>query len=134
LHARSLKGADTSVEKEPYFAVLWSRWKIWKLEALEEIFNSDFIVKRPKRIVPDRLYDFGLGGHLTRYEILVKGDSLHAFLSPIRAVLFQKKPQTFTSDDVKLFQKISNLYPHKRWLPFLPEIERNVKWHLQKGH
>ena len=121
------------LEKEPYFAVLWSRWKVWNLEDLEETFRKEgFTVTRLKWIVPDVLYDLQIpfGGHLTRCEIRVDAETLHAFLSSIRAVLYQKTPKTFTSRDDKLYEMISIYYRSKRMLPFLPRVESGVKWRL----
>jgi len=118
------------LEEEPYFAVLWSRWKVWNLEELEETFRREFTVTRLKWIVPPKIYDFQFGGHLTRCEIRVDADSLHAFLSSIRAVLYQKTPKTFTSRDDKLYEMISIYYRSKRMLPFLPRVESGVKWRL----
>lgn len=117
-------------EEEPYYAVLWSRWKVWNVEELEEIFRKEgFNVTRSRWIVPERFYDWQFGGHLTRYETRVDADSLHALLSSIRAVLYQKTPQTFTRRDDKLYDMTRMVYyPYRRLLPFLPFVEKGVKW------
>lgn len=121
-------------EEEPYFAVLWTRWEVLNLEDLEEAFRKEgFTVTRPRWIVPDEFYDISIpfGAALTRYEIRVNADSLHAFLSSIRAVLYQKEPQTFTRRDDKLYEVTHEIYYRsKRFLPFLPMVEKGVKWRL----
>jgi hypothetical protein len=120
-------------EAEPYFAVLWSRWKVWNLEDLEETFRKEFTVTRMRWIIPDSSYDFQFGGHLTRYEIRVDADSLHALLSSVRAVLYQKTPQSFTAQDDKLYGMISEIYYcWKRMLPFLQNVELGKKWRLHR--
>jgi hypothetical protein len=58
-----------------------------------------------------------IGGHLLRDQLLVKADSLSAYLSPVRAVLFQKKLETFTERDQNLRDIICELYPHNRRFP-----------------
>ncbi|MFB0543640.1 MAG: hypothetical protein ACETVR_02550 [Candidatus Bathyarchaeia archaeon] len=116
------------VREEPYYAVLWTRWRIRDLEELEKMFGVDFLVTRPNWVVPERLYDWILGGHFTRYELWVKADSLHALLYSIRAVLYQKEAQPFTSRDHRLFELISMVYAAKRMLPFFPKVEKGVKW------
>lgn len=53
-----------------------------------------------------------------RDEILVKADTLTAFLSGFRAVIFQKKPKPFTKNDLELRRRIWEIYPHDRATPF----------------
>jgi len=120
------------IEEESYFAVFWTRWKVLDVIELEEVFRKEgFAVSRPKWIVPDPFYDFELGGHLTRYEIRVVADSLHALLSSVRAVLFQQNPRTFTLRDDKLYDIVHKVYyRNRRMLPFLPRVEEGIKWRL----
>lgn len=125
-----IKMSFMPVKEEPYYAVFWTRWKVRNLEELEKIFGVNFLVTRPNWVVPNRLFDWLLGGHFTRYEIWVKADSLHALLSSIRAVLYQKEGQPFTLRDHRLFEMISIVYAAKRMLPFLPRVEKGVKWRL----
>jgi hypothetical protein len=46
-------------------------------------------------------------------ELLYQADSLFAPIAPRRAVLFQKEPQLFTSDDLALKEIVLTLYPTK---------------------
>lgn len=50
-------------------------------------------------------------------EFEVKADSLYAFLSPLRAILFQKVKKPFTSKDLKLRERIFDFYPRTRPTP-----------------
>jgi hypothetical protein len=53
----------------------------------------------------------------TRKEYLVKADTLSAFISTFRAILFQKEQALFTARDMKLRQEILDLYPRRSATP-----------------
>jgi len=53
-----------------------------------------------------------------REELKVAADTLKAFLSPKRAVLFQSKTARFTERDMELRRRILELYPRGRITPF----------------
>lgn len=53
-----------------------------------------------------------------RWEILVKADTLSAFLSAWRAILFQKVWAPFTRRDIELRKIVLSLYPRNRSTPF----------------
>jgi len=118
--------------EEPYYGVLWTRWRLWTPEQLEGIFGAEFLVTHYDWPVPPKAYDFHFGGSLTRYEIRVKADTLHALLSSIRAVLYQKEPEPFTERDERLYVMILSIYRNKRKLPFLPKVEEGVKWRMHQ--
>ena len=46
-------------------------------------------------------------------ELLYQADSLFVAIAPRRAVLFQKEPHPFTSDDLALKEIVLTLYPTK---------------------
>ena len=52
-----------------------------------------------------------------REEMKVAADTLKAFLSPKRAVLFQSKTAQFTERDMELRRRILELYPRDRITP-----------------
>lgn len=52
-----------------------------------------------------------------RAEIKVRADTLSAYLSPSRVILFQKEPAPFTAKDMELREKILELYPRNRPTP-----------------
>jgi len=118
--------------EEPYFAVFWSRWSVWDPIELEKAFGEDYSVERRKWIIPDPMFDFRIGsGYLTRYEIIVRADTLNALLSPVRAVLYQQEPREFTLHDNNLYERIQDFYRLKRLLPFLPRVEIGARWRLR---
>jgi hypothetical protein len=59
--------------------------------------------------------------HLHLYnlrELKLKADTLNAFISLTRAVLFQKECAPFTPRDMELRKKIFEIYPRNRPTPF----------------
>lgn len=102
---------------EPYHYVRW-RWRR-KHDPIKlvERFKGDFDVTLPVlRRKGDKLDVSLFIGH--RREILVKADTLSAFLSAWRAVLFQKVWAPFTRRDMELREIILSLYPFNRPTPF----------------
>jgi len=55
-----------------------------------------------------------------REELTVEADTLAANLAPKRAVLYQRNPAPFTSDDLRLREELFRFYPYRRptFLPF----------------
>jgi len=53
-----------------------------------------------------------------RDEILVKADTVGAYISKVRAVLFQRERAPFTSRDLELRRRLLELYPRDRPSPF----------------
>jgi len=53
-----------------------------------------------------------------RDEILVKADTLGAYISRVRAVLFQRDRAPFTSRDMELRRRLLEVYPRDRPSPF----------------
>ncbi len=65
------------------------------------MFEGDFDLTFNPRENMDDTYDLSLfRGH--RWEILLKADTLSAFLSTSRAILFQKGRHPFTKKDMEL--------------------------------
>jgi len=59
--------------------------------------------------------------HLHLYnlrELKLKADTLNAFISLHRAVLFQKDKAPFTHNDMELRRRILEIYPRNRPTPF----------------
>lgn len=70
--------------------------------------------------------------HLHLYnlrELKLKADTLNAFISLTRAILFQKERAPFTPRDMELRKRILEIYPRNRPTPFLindePKFEVN---------
>jgi hypothetical protein len=64
-----------------------------------------------------------------REELKVSSNTLTAMLSAFRAVLYQKEAASFTERDMKLREKVLELYPRKRSTPFpIPLISIEPKF------
>jgi len=48
----------------------------------------------------------------------VKADTLRVYLSPTKALLFQKEKKSFTQRDLRLRENIFSVYPRSRSTPF----------------
>ncbi len=98
-----------------YHYVRYTWWKDIDLEEAADIFNGTFHVKSKK--MPSDNREIALYRDY-REGLSVKADTLGAYLSPIRAVLYQKESALFTARDVDLRKRILELYPHDRPTPF----------------
>ena len=67
-----------------------------------------------------------------RDELKVHSDTLGAILSRFRAVLFQKESAPFTERDVRLRERILELYPRNRPTPFPWEYSAEPKFEVEK--
>jgi hypothetical protein len=81
-----------------------------KLEA------EGFTVKRSNAPVPT-MQEISIHRN-TRREILVKADTLGAFISTFRATLFQREAAPFTMRDLKLRERLLAVYQRDRSTPF----------------
>jgi len=107
-------------QDKPYDYVRFTWWHTHNPRELAEILKDTFTVTfyaRPGSLEEDRRYDLSpYKGQ--RWEILVKADTLSAFLSAWRAVLFQRERAPFTKRDMKLREMILKLYPRITPTPF----------------
>ena len=98
-----------------YHYVRYTWWKDIDLKEVASVLNGIFHIKPKKMPGDDReiaLYkDY-------REGLNVKADTLGVYLSPIRAVLYQRESAPFTARDVDLRERIIELYPHDRPTPF----------------
>lgn len=110
-----------SVFNRPLYIVRWTWSKNYDIKKLQKLLKQDFEVILPSRPVVNELFDIRIGGHLTRDEILIVADSTSAYLSPIRAVIFQKQAIELTSHDVMMIDKVLKLYPQNTSAPFFTQ-------------
>jgi len=103
-------------EPEPYYKVRYRWWTPFSLDEFIEKFNDKYDIRdkpdfsQPGRI--DILKD-------VRGEIRVKADTLHVFLTPYRAILFQKKNSPLTNKDEWLADYILKKYTHIKDTPLI---------------
>lgn len=67
-----------------------------------------------------------------RDELKVSADTLSAFLSRFRAVLYQKEAAPFTAKDMEFRNKIFELYPRNRPTPFPWMFSHEPKFEIAK--
>ena len=107
-------GNMTTMSK-PYRYVSFRWWNPVNLEKMATELRNDFKVKK----VTPPSNDMELVLHKDeRPEIWVTADTLTARLSIYRVILFQKVTAPFTNKDVKLRNKMLELYPRGTGTPF----------------
>ncbi|MFP3952019.1 MAG: hypothetical protein ACLFVP_07790 [Candidatus Bathyarchaeia archaeon] len=103
-------------EPEPYYKVRYRWWKPFDLDEFLERFEDKYDIReKPDYSQPGRIEIF----NEIRGEIRVKADTLHVFMTPYRAILFQKEMKPLTEIDKKLEDYILDKYTHIRDTPFI---------------
>ena len=116
-HSQAYKQIEM-FQPEPYHYVRFIWWRTHSIEKLVGSLKENFPMSfHPYEHEEEFKYDLSPHKGL-RWEILAKADTLAAFLSPIRAVLFQRVSTTFTKKDMELGRIVLSLYPHSRPSPF----------------
>jgi len=101
---------------QAYHYVRWRWWDRIDVDGLAEELSEEYEV----RAIPDYGWDLELTYHKEmRDRYLIKSDTLTVFLSIFRVVMTQKKPAPFTKRDVKLRERMLELFPEER-PTFLP--------------
>lgn len=100
---------------EAYHYVRFRWWTRLELEGVSEELAQRFEVKMTPR--PGAGHEVSLLKD-DRSELVVKSDTLLAYLSSFRAVMSQSSPAPFTPKDVELRERVLELYPRDRPTPF----------------
>lgn len=105
-------------QAEPYHYVRFVWWQGFSVDDLAKSLKGDFtpslhLYEDEKDFTYDLSFLKGL-----RWEIRVKADTLSAFLSPFRAVLFQRVAASFTRRDAELRRRVLSMYIRNRPTPF----------------
>ncbi len=96
---------------EQYYFIRYEWFQRVDLDALAKEMEEDFVVElRPMPTGPVDLspYKFDRDG------LKISADTLAVFTYPFKAVLFQREPAHFTSKDLKLRNRILELYPKNK--------------------
>lgn len=101
---------------EPYHHVRFNWLRTHDPVKLVQTLKSKFAVTPPRLEKEDRGEISPYAGQ--RWEVLVKADTLSAFLGATRAVLFQTERAPFTQRDMELRRAVFMLYPRDRSTPF----------------
>jgi len=114
---RVFKSPSTQHEEvEPYYMRRFRWWTPLDVEGFASEFNSRYeIMRRPNLVQRDRIEIF----IYSRREVWIKADTLHAFVTAYKAILFQKEGAPLTDKDLELKNLIFTKYIHKRETPFI---------------
>ena len=102
--------------RRKYTYVRYTWWRDVDVDELERRLSESFTV-RPLDLPGDTRYEIGIYKNV-RQETLVKADTLGAYVSRFRAVLFQRERAPFTRRDVELRRQLLETYPRDRPSPF----------------
>jgi hypothetical protein len=114
--------------KQPYHFVRFLWWGSVDLEKMEEEFEEYVEGWREPPETEN-------GRHIHIYnlrELKLKADTLQAYLSTQRAVLFQRERKPFTKRDVELRRRIFEIYPRDRSTPLPWLLLDEPKFELAK--
>ena len=119
-------------EEQPYTHVTFCWWKAVDVSELAEKLGTRFtIVRRPRSeegATEVSIYKTG------RSELIIRADTLTAFLSGFRAVLSQKEKAPFTEKDLELRTTVLELYPRTRPTPFPWQSSKEPKFEIEKSN
>lgn len=99
-----------------YSYVRYAWWREVDIDELSRQLSTKFEVK-PVKTPESTVYEFSLYKDVRR-EVLVKADTLKAYISRFRAVLFQRDRAPFTPRDMELRRRLLEVYPRDRPSPF----------------
>lgn len=97
-----------------YHYIRFNWWREVDLEEVAEELSRDFRVEMVRIPWDDREITL----HDQNEELKVWADTLGAFLSPFKVVLFQREAAPFTARDMALRKRMMELYPRNRPTPF----------------
>lgn len=99
---------------EPYHYVRFTWWGIVDVEGLQEEFEDDYEARLV--LPPEDESKMSINIKNVR-ELRVKADTLSAFLLPSRAVLSQRERAPFTGRDMRLRERVLEIYTRSRPTP-----------------
>ncbi len=102
------------MRKYSYVRFTW--WREVDIDELGDELSAEYEVK-PVKTPESTMYELSLFKN-ARNETLVRADTIGAYISMFRAVLFQRDRAPFTSRDMALRKRILEAYPRDRPSPF----------------
>ena len=103
-------------EPRPYFKVRFRWWSPFDVRKFAKEMEDFYMLKvRDEIDMGDRIdlfRDF-------RVEIRVRADTLQAFITPYKAIMFQDEASPLSRRDLKLEEFVLKKYPHVRDTPFM---------------
>jgi len=102
--------------RRKYNYVRYTWWSEVDINELGDELSAEFEIK-PVNVPESTMHEFSLFKD-ARDETLVKADTIGAYISRFRAVLFQRERAPFTSRDMELRRRLLEVYPRDRPSPF----------------
>jgi len=100
---------------KPYHYVRFNWLRRVDLDEAAEELGKEFSVRMVRIAWDDRMVSLDQS---MNEELRVRADTLAAFLTPFKVVLFQKEAAPFTARDMALRKRMMDLYPRDRPTPF----------------
>ena len=102
--------------RRKYSYVRYTWWREVDIDKLGDELSEKFEVK-PVNVPESTMYELSLHKD-ARDETLIRADTIGAYISRFRAVLFQRDRAPFTSRDLELRSRILEVYLRDRPSPF----------------
>jgi hypothetical protein len=103
-----------NIEKYNYVRYTW--WKDVDVEKVSKELAEEFNIT-PIDTPEESRYELAIHKS-TRKEIIIKADTIGAIISTFRAVLYQREKSPFTNRDLKLRERILEIYTRTTPSPF----------------
>lgn len=114
---------------EPYHYIRFRWWTGVDLKEVSEDLRRFFSVETID--LPSNEHELSLLKD-ERNELKIRADTLIAIISCFRAILFQKDEAPFTARDLKLREKVLELYPHNRPTPLPWSFTHEPKFEIKR--
>jgi len=100
----------------PYYKIRFRWWKPFDIEKFLKDNSEKFQIEQIKQYdEPGRIDIF----KDLRNELKLKADTIYVFITPYRAIIFQKELSQLTEKDKNLVEYILTKYTHIRDTPFI---------------
>ncbi len=113
---------------EPYHHVRFRWWERADIDKIAEKIRESYSVDM--KHWPRDNHDLSLRKD-DRDELVVSADTLTAYLSGFKVVLFQKRAAKLTRRDAELREKVGEMYPHDRPTPFPWSFSLETKFEVE---
>jgi hypothetical protein len=113
-----------------YYFVRFRWWTRLDIERAEEEMRNSFEVRR--LFVPRSDKELAIGTE-DREELSVRADTLSVRLAPMRAVLFQREAAPFTVADLRLRERVLELYRWNRSTPLSLGLQEEPGFEVADG-
>ena len=111
-----LRSRAREPEERPFFGVRFRWWRPFDLDGFTRDYGEKYEIEiRPIYVGKWSIDVFGDA----RREFLVRADTLNAYLTAYRAILFQKETAPLTPVDRELLDYILENYPRVRDTPLI---------------